>query len=684
MKLWSRRCTSASFVWSLRVVSGFARSGALSSSVRSRHFFLRASDNDNVNNNNVNGSGRTGWTHSTPDESSKFWKSSVENRDENIASSNSNGNGNNKPLRTGWLHNTQSRQALEEQQQQQQQQQKDTTTPARKLLQAAMLQKERNHRIVTAPTFHAAGDETVVAVTQHKLSVPLVHGGTTASSSPRLDVFFTVCEKIQSPAHRTWLESLCDQTPSTRAQTYVHRANLTTADDLLLYLQGGPGFGAPTPIVSLALEKSSSSWAGAALSQYDRIVLMDQRGTGRSTPVTKQSLETKFPDLFLLDNNENNNNNNDNTDDPEIQARWQTAVDATVEYMAQFRADHIVQDAELIKEALLQPLENAAVDRPWGACLGQSFGGFCILTYLSQTSATPPKVCLLTGGIGPAFCHADQVYTSLWHRVRDRSLQYYEMYPDDVALVRTIVRALVAQPTPLPSGGTLTARRFLQLGLALGGSPSSFARLHDMVQTALMENDDNDVVFSRAFLKAMETEQSYDDAPLYFWLHESIYADGPQFAPTQWAADRAYQALVQADAAVWDYHLTSAVDAPNPVVWFGEMTFPWMAQDYGELKGVGLQAVANALAHKTDWPPLYNAEQMKRSLTVTRAAAAVYVDDMYVDFDICRQLTARGQPLDRLKVWITNDYQHSGLRDDGATIFHKLHGMAMGSIRTPS
>jgi hypothetical protein len=40
--------------------------------------------------------------------------------------------------------------------------------------------------------------------------------------------------------------------------------------------------------------------------------------------------------------------------------------------------------------------------------------------------------------------------------------------------------------------------------------------------------------------------------------------------------------------------------------------------------------------------------------------------------------------LEKCKVWVTNDYQHSGLRDDGAMIFEKLYNMATGSIRTPS
>ena len=44
----------------------------------------------------------------------------------------------------------------------------------------------------------------------------------------------------------------------------------------LVYLQGGPGGKGPRPV-------DRSGWLGVALRDY-RIVLMDQRGTGRSTP----------------------------------------------------------------------------------------------------------------------------------------------------------------------------------------------------------------------------------------------------------------------------------------------------------------------------------------------------------------------------------------------------------------
>ena len=121
-----------------------------------------------------------------------------------------------------------------------------------------------------------------------------------------------------------------------------------------------------------------------------------------------------------------------------------------------------------------------------------------------------------------------EVYDRLWLRVKDRNLLYYEKYPGDVQIVKRIVQHLLSQddsnPIKLPSGGTLTARRFLQLGLALGGSPgSSFANLHAIINSAFLDDDDDDNELSTAFLKRIDYEQSFDDAPLYFLLHESEF-----------------------------------------------------------------------------------------------------------------------------------------------------------------
>jgi hypothetical protein len=237
---------------------------------------------------------------------------------------------------------------------------------------------------------------------------------------------------------------------------------------------------------------------------FQRVVLMDQRGTGRSSPINKQRLQKLFPDLFSLDNVA------DGDGSPAMQlarAKFdKTLVEAT-DYLAKFRADSIVRDGEWIKEILISSNANSQEQnpcpRPWGAALGQSFGGFCIMTYLSSITH-PPKICLFTGGIAPMNTPAREVYDRLWLRVRERNLRYYEQYPGDVAVVKRIVRKLMEDEIRMPSGGILTARRFLQLGLALGGTPGvSFAMLHSLVNSAFIDEGDEDL--SMSFVKQVET-----------------------------------------------------------------------------------------------------------------------------------------------------------------------------------
>jgi len=587
----------------------------------------------------------------------------------------------------------------------------------------------RKHRIVTPPAFHACGDGRQVVVTEHMLSVPLSRQRTVsvphAWPVSSIDIYFAVVEKIDS-FNKAFFTELAHFTPERRAKEYVEDACLQTADDMMLFLQGGPGFGAPTPVAGISLN-GSSSWVASALNQYSRIVLMDQRGTGRSNPITKQSLERLFQDLFQLDNRLDVSSQTPleelKVSHSESAEKVQFAVAGATTFLAQFRADNIVEDAEAVKNSLLDSRGTSKQPGPWGCALGQSFGGFCLMTYLSKISH-PPKICLLTGGIAPMLTPMNDVYTNLWGRVKERNRRYYDAYPGDIPIVKLIVKTLLEDPVPLPSGGKLTARRFLQLGISLGGGSSSFAKLHSMLASAFLDNSDLDdeLEFKRSFLKEMDSSLSYDDNPLYFWLHETIYADGPETAPTNWAAHRAYEDLCKANKE-FDYKYTSSLnDNAKPTLFFGEMVFPWMADDFQELSGIGLKAVANALATKKDWGKLYDPNRMRTTLSdgSSVAAAAVYYEgqymdvvdvadvcnavvnliltigkpiffktffciaDMYVDFNACMKVASQDSPLEHCKIWVTNEYQHSGIRDDEATIFSKLHNMATGSIRVPS
>ena len=235
-----------------------------------------------------------------------------------------------------------------------------------------------------------------------------------------------------------------------------------TAKPYLLFLQGGPGFEATRPT------SPPSGWIKRALRDY-RVLLLDQRGTGRSTPVG-----TVIP--------------------------GETAA-AQAAHLAHFRADSIVRDAEWIRREL-------GVDR-WSV-LGQSFGGFTSLTYLS-IAPEGLREAFITGGLTPIGRPVDDVYAATYRRVIDANRRYFERYPEDRARVREIHRRLEARPVLLPSGDRLTVRRFRQLGLWLGDS-AGFELLHHVLE---LPPD------SPAFLHDVEEGVRFTRNPLYATLHES-------------------------------------------------------------------------------------------------------------------------------------------------------------------
>lgn len=237
------------------------------------------------------------------------------------------------------------------------------------------------HRITNPPAFHACGESRVVVVTEHRISVPLRRDSTDLELE-EIDLFFTIAELLNDSNEDFFhTEAMMKGTAEDRALAYVRHFMLQDMDDSILYLQGGPGFGAPTPACGIGLS-SGSSWAGEALGKgFKHVVLMDQRGTGRSTPITKQTLQKKFPDLFALDANASSrfaegkdipsSFESFHENEPELAVKGAAALKAATEYMTNFRADNIVIDAEAIREALLVPAGTSETPRPWGAALGQ-------------------------------------------------------------------------------------------------------------------------------------------------------------------------------------------------------------------------------------------------------------------------------------------------------------------------
>jgi hypothetical protein len=88
-----------------------------------------------------------------------------------------------------------------------------------------------------------------------------------------------------------------------------------------------------------------------------------------------------------------------------------------------------------------------------------------------------------------------------------------------------------------------------------------------------------------------------------------------------------------------------------------------------------LKEAAEILATYQDWPTLYDKSILK-SNTVP-CAAAVYYNDMYVERTLSEE-TARN--IRGIKLWVTDEHEHDGLRLEGEKVLSRLLGMLHGEI----
>ena len=324
------------------------------------------------------------------------------------------------------------------------------------------------------------------------------------------------------------------------------------------------------------------------------VLMLDQRGTGRSSPVG------------LL---------------PDLSPAQQAA------HLAHFRADSIVADAELVRAEL-------GVER-WSV-LGQSFGGFCVTRYLS---AAPDGLseAYITGGL-PAFeVSVDDVY-ALTYRLPSTAAAATTSATQRTA--RACARC-TTRTWRLPSGDELTPLRVRQLGLQLGMSDGA-ENLHHLLELPF---------HSAAFLHDADDPLSFARDPIYSLLQEACWADG---TATRWAAARVLPGAYERE----------------PDLFFGEHILPGMFDEYAAL--VRLRDAADLLAQH-EWPRLYDFEVL--AANEVPSAAAIYAEDLYVPMEFSREA---GRRIRGLKPWITNEYQHNGLRANGEAVLGRLIDLVRG------
>lgn len=383
----------------------------------------------------------------------------------------------------------------------------------------------------------------------------------------------------------------------------------------LVYLEGGPGFGARR-------FTGRQAWLGRALEDF-RVLFLDQRGTGLSTPLNRQTLPSAGD------------------------ARQQA------DRLALFRSDNIVRDCEAIRPTLTG-------GAPW-TVLGQSFGGFCAVRYLSAAPEGLATV-LITGGLPSLHGGPDDVYRAAYPRIERKVAAHYARYPQDVERACRIAEHLVEHRPVLPNGYTLTPEAFQSLGILLG-SGSGTHQLHYLLENAFVPVPGG-TELSDTFQEAVAAQLSFAGHPLYALVHEAIYAQDGR--PTAWSAER-----VRAEFPRFDAERALAGD--SPLLFTGETIHPWHFTADPALRP--LRECADLLAARTDWPELYDPARL--AANEVPVAAAVYHDDMYVDTAHSLE-TARA--IRGLRTWVTDEYEHDGVRASGPRVLDRLLGLARGEI----
>ncbi|AQY01742.1 pimeloyl-ACP methyl ester carboxylesterase [Microbacterium foliorum] len=356
----------------------------------------------------------------------------------------------------------------------------------------------------------------------------------------------------------------------------------------LVFLQGGPGHEAPRPFHS----STSPAWLDEALAHY-RVVMLDQRGTGLSTPVGDADLE-----------------------------RGSAAV---AEYLTHLRADAIVRDCEAMREHLSA--------ETWSV-LGQSFGGFTTLAYLSTDSDSLADV-FITGGLSTVDRHPDEVYALCYDKMRAASERYYRRFPEHRDVMRRLVDQAAAGEIVLPDGEVVSPSRLRSVGSALG--------TNDGWQTvwSLLERDPASNAFRHDLMHAMPYGGRN---PLYFAFHESSYASGHA---TRWSAERTEPQDFRDDVTLFTgEHIRREWTETVPAFQ------PW-------------RDVTLALAD-FEWPRIYN--EVAIAASGATGAAAVYVNDVYVPMEFSLE-TARLLP--GVELWVTSEHEHNGVRS-GPVLTHLI------------
>lgn len=408
--------------------------------------------------------------------------------------------------------------------------------------------------------------------------VPLVHGS--ATNGEHLNIHAELLYGLKP------LPEL-EQSSGTDAVLKTLRSKYKDGS-IVAYLCGGPGDGNPP----FTIKELNNYFL-----ERDRPILyVNYRGTGSSSPVTGVVMRSKGD------------------------------AKKRAEYLTHFRQDSIVADLEAIRKCL---------GGPTFSLLGQSYGGWVAMTYLSFLPGSVKEVWL-TGGMPPIGRTPDETYKALYKGLVDINEQYYATYKEDGAAVLRIVQWLNkkhGKGVRIRDGATLTWRGFLTLGRRLGAE-GGFEAVHGIVKQfdkAAKSQQPKDLSDAVKSFDAMNgTGFRLPQRPLYGVMHEAIYCSGPKIA-SNWAAQRIGGAFYDSHLA-WlrDGSKALCLSEGGPTPYFtSEMIHSFMLEDAGPELEPFLEP-ADILARKDNWSALYDTATLRNNRVTVRAL--MFPKDLFVEY----------------------------------------------------
>ena len=168
---------------------------------------------------------------------------------------------------------------------------------------------------------------------------------------------------------------------------------------------------------------------------------------------------------------------------------------------------------------------------------------------------------------------------------------------------------------------------------------------------------------SDAFLHAAEHQAQLRRWPAVRRPARACYAQG---TATRWSAQRIRAEFAEFDPA-------AALDGDGPLLFTGEMIYPWMF-DYRPgaapaARGGGRAGRARATGPRSTTPPGWPPTTSRSRPPCTSMTCT------------CRP-SSRCRPRRRyagLKAWVTNEYEHDGLRASSGAVLDRLLALARGS-----